>query len=80
MNYSTFINIEPQYHQVCSNDIASIQWINYHQIDRDATHIFTDYRFVAFRYFQLLAMFCNETQKTVDDALQVFSQTQLISS
>ena len=34
MNFSTFITMEPYYHQLCSSDLISSRWIEYHrQID-----------------------------------------------
>jgi hypothetical protein len=81
MNYSTFINIEPQYHQVCLSDLVSTRWINYneHQ-DPVAGHAGDDYRSTASSYWQLLAMFCQESRTTVDDALRLFFQIQFVSS
>lgn len=81
MNYSTFINIKPHYHQICSSDLVSTEWIKYNdEMDLSAIYRFNDYRDLASNYFRLLAMFCRKAQETNNDALEVFLQTQLVSA
>ena len=81
MNYSTFINIEPHYHQVCSSDFVSDRWINYNDgFDPIVIYRFYDYRSIVMNYFLLMTMFCQESRQMIDDSLQVFLQTQFVSS
>ena len=81
MNYSTFIHIEPQYHQVCSSDLLSTQWMDYiSNVDPAVIYRVDDYRSEGITQFSLLSMFYQKANKTIDTALQVFLQSQLVSS
>ena len=81
MNYSTFVNIEPQYHQVCSSDLVSTEWMNYNSIqNNDFFYELDDYRSLAASYFKLLSTLCRSAKKTVDDALRTYFQAQFVSS
>lgn len=83
MNYSTFITIEPYYHQLCSSDLISDEWIEYHLLYYfDLVNWYTelDYRLNAATQFQSLAIFCDEAKKTIDNTLRVFKQTDFASS
>ena len=80
-NYSSFINIEPQYHQLCSSDLVSTAWMNYHNnYDYNLFYPIDDYRIIATGYFQLLSMFCQYAHQTIDTALQIYLQNQFVSS
>ncbi|CAF4268451.1 unnamed protein product, partial [Adineta steineri] len=82
MNYSTFITIQPHYHQLCSSDLISDKWIEYivGSISDDGVYYTNDYRVTGYSQFQLLTMFCQQAQQAIDDALRVFLQTTFISS
>ena len=81
MNYSTFIIVEPHYHQVCSSDLLRPAWISYTaQITANDPHIVGDYRIDAKTQFLLLKTFCQLAQQTVDDARQDFLQSLFVSS
>ena len=78
--YSTFISIEPHYHQLCSSDLISSQWILYTYSAHDVGSYILDYRYHAARQFQTLAMFCEQTRQMTTDAMQNFLQTRWVSS
>ncbi|CAF1167899.1 unnamed protein product [Adineta steineri] len=82
MNYSTFITIQPHYHQLCSSDLISDKWIEYivGSISDDIAYYPNDYRVTGYSQFQLLTMFCQQAQQAIDDALRVLLQTTFISS
>ncbi|CAF4078004.1 unnamed protein product [Adineta steineri] len=82
MNYSTFITIQPHYHQLCSSDLISDKWIEYivGSIYDDIVYYTNDYRVTGYSQFQLLTMFCQQAQQAIDDALHVFLQTTFINS
>ncbi|CAF4109964.1 unnamed protein product, partial [Adineta steineri] len=82
MNYSTFITIQPHYHQLCSSDLISDKWIEYivGSIYDDIVYYTNDYRVTGYSQFQLLTMFCQQAQQAIDDALHVLLQTTFISS
>ncbi|CAF4227799.1 unnamed protein product, partial [Adineta steineri] len=80
MTYANFVTIQPSYHQVCSSDLVSPQWILYNTRPTTVTYTYTDYRLNAKSQFQLLAMFCQQAQQIVDNGIKTFLQTQFVSS
>ena len=72
MNYSSFLDIYPVYHQVCSSDFVTDAWLQYLAAQADARVFYHayDYRPQISSYFQLLRVFCESARKTVDDARQ----------
>ncbi|CAF2215269.1 unnamed protein product, partial [Rotaria magnacalcarata] len=82
MGYSTFITIEPYFHQVCSSDLVSDAWINRIKGDDvldDYWAVF-DYRNGGVFNFLLLSMFCQHAQQTVNISIKTLLQTQFLSS
>ncbi|CAF1302757.1 unnamed protein product [Adineta ricciae] len=73
LQYSTFLSIEPRYHQLCSSDFVSLVYhINeYYRLD---------YRLSDASSFYFVNLFCTEAKETVDRALTVFLQTQLVNT
>ena len=80
MPYSTFISIEPHYHQLCSSDLVSAQWIRYTYSAYHAILYILDYRVHAARQFQTLAMLCEQARQTINDGMQNFLQTPWVSA
>ncbi|CAF0842602.1 unnamed protein product [Adineta steineri] len=81
MTYANFITIQPSYHQVCSSDLVSPQWILYNtRTTSGLIYTYFDYRLNSQLQFQLLAMFCQQAQQIVDNGIKTFLQTQFISS
>jgi hypothetical protein len=82
MSYLTFITVQPQYHQLCSSDLVSQQWIMYIADSRklSSPRYYLDYRNNAGGQFQSLSMFCQQAQQTIDDALRIILQAQFVSS
>ncbi|CAF0862508.1 unnamed protein product [Adineta steineri] len=81
MTYANFITIQPSYHQVCSSDLVSPQWILYNtRATTGVLYTYFDYRLNSQPQFQLLAMFCQQAQQIVDNGIKTFLQTQFISS
>lgn len=82
MDYSSFITIKPSFHQVCTSDLISDAWIAYMRGDDtyfDSMPIF-QYQNSGVFHFQLLAMFCQYAQQTVDVSIETFLQTRFLSS
>ncbi|CAF1125518.1 unnamed protein product [Adineta steineri] len=81
MTYSNFITIQPYYHQVCSSDFVSSQWIQYSISNiKNSTYYFADYAINSQSQFQLLTMLCQQAQQIVDNGIETFLQTQYVSS
>lgn len=80
MSYSTFITSTPHYHQLCSSDLITSQWLEYSlSAMRNASYIY-DYRINAAVQFKTLTFLCESAQQTVNDALDSFLQTELVGS
>ena len=80
MNYSTFITIQPHYHQVCSSDIVTTEWIDYNFLFSFHGPPLTNYEFHAGTHFQSLAGLCTQAKETIDDALRIFLNTQYVGA
>ncbi|CAF4141284.1 unnamed protein product [Adineta steineri] len=81
MTYSNFITIQPSYHQVCSSDFVSPQWIQYSISNiKNSTYYFADYGINSQSQFELLTMLCQQAQQIVNNGIETFLQTQYVSS
>ena len=81
---STFYKIEPKFHQICSSDFVSDQWLNklfesYQNVRSLPTSIFTFNR-TAFAHFQSMSIMCNLAKQAAIDARELFLQTSVVSS
>ena len=82
MNYSTFIKVRLSFHQVCSSDIVSDQWIDYvNRFGKDVyvSYYSNDYRLVGASQFQLLSVLCQHAQQTVNTSLETFFHSKLVT-
>ncbi|CAF1531587.1 unnamed protein product [Adineta ricciae] len=81
MNYSTFITIQPYYHQLCSSDLISLKWLDYTKFnDPNIDLVSTDYRASASTQFRLLKILCEQAEQIITNSLNIFLQTDFISS
>ena len=83
-NRSTFQEIQPAFHQVCSSDFISNDWLNilftnYQNLSLSEMNSFT-FNGTAFAYFQSLKIMCHLTQQAVIDAQDLFLSTQVVSA
>ncbi|CAF4290527.1 unnamed protein product, partial [Adineta steineri] len=69
--YKSFLTIKPRFHDLCSSQFASQDWINYLYGARNLVYrySFTDFRASAVGQFQLLASLCEISQETINDSL-----------
>jgi hypothetical protein len=80
---STFIQIEPIFHEICSSDFVSENWLNilfknYQQQNLSTLKSFT-YEGTAFVYFQLMKIICNLAKQSVIDLREQFLSQSIIS-
>jgi hypothetical protein len=87
IKYESFLNIQPRFHEVCSSDFISDQWITYVYGTIPPVKQFspTDFLYSASGQFQLLASFCQLSQETINNSLSQlgvsdFINTELLSS
>ena len=73
--YSTFIQISPHLHQVCSSEFISPTWYKQLALVSGTSQILfsTFWPNFASSYFQLLASFCSLIQSNINDSYRVFS-------
>ncbi len=81
MKYNQFIfNIKPQYHEICSSEFVSPNWINVKFVKSSSTTIFIqDIRSQLQTHFQLLSTLCHAANQTVEDDLELFYQKTFVS-
>lgn len=81
MPYKTFISIEPIYDQACSSYLISSAWIDYlNQVQGALSWQTLKYRTQLGGPFTILRALCESVQRTIDDALRTFLDTQFVSS
>ena len=81
MNYSTFISMERHFHQVCSSDLLSSEWIVRNTVaDIYPQWLFLSYGANAGSLFVALRVLCYQSDRTVNTSLEVFLRNQFIGS
>lgn len=83
-DFSTFYQLEPVFHQICSSDFIGDNWLN---------NLFVQYKLqnasdtnpqtfigTAFAYFQSLRLMCDLTKQAVLDAESLFLSRQMVTS
>ncbi|CAF1302121.1 unnamed protein product [Adineta ricciae] len=81
IQYESFVTIVPHFHQICSSDFVSNEWINYIQNRLNSTEPYDidDWYYSADAQFQLLASICQLTQETVSSAIERLTANYLIN-
>ena len=77
--YRTFVSFNNRFHQVCSSDFISQSWISslfYSEIHD--LHPF-DFRLMASSQFQVLRLFCHQSQEMIENAQNQFLSKSLVS-
>ncbi|CAF1626993.1 unnamed protein product, partial [Adineta steineri] len=84
--YSSFIYLNTTFHEVCSSDFVSSIWLDRvlgyagYDVVADYYPNITDFRRQAVAHFELIQFFCQLVDQTINDALQIFGLTQLVSA
>jgi hypothetical protein len=73
--YSTFIEIAPRLHQVCSSEFVSSRWYTHLALINTSSPFSFSMFWPTFgsSYFQSLAAFCSLVQTTINDSYRIFS-------
>ena len=74
-----FIHFDPQFHQICSSDFITQNWIDHIGSARDI-YVSQDFNYVGALIFLTLASFCRRANETMMIALQTFDSTSLITA
>jgi hypothetical protein len=83
-NRSTFHQVEPVFHQICSSDFINTSWLDtlftsYVNQEVSKFHTYT-FGGTAFAHFQSLSIMCDLTKQAVIDARDLFLATQVVSA
>ena len=81
IKYEEFVQIKPFYHELCQSDLVSDDYINQLYILYEKTwnkSIATYFHRTAVFQFQTLRTFCQLTQKTINNSLETFLQTEFV--
>jgi hypothetical protein len=80
VNYSSFINIIPTYHPICSSDFVKEIWLDQLVLVRGGSINMLDWRILSQSYFQSLTALCNLAQDTVNNDLEDFSTRTIVTT
>jgi hypothetical protein len=79
--YNQFISNNPTFHQVCSSQFVSEEWLSSIYFGVNTTYFLAiDFRATAIGQWQALASFCQLIQTYVLQSLSLFGSTSFISS
>ena len=81
IKYEEFVQIKPFYDELCQSDLVSDDYINQLYILYEKTwnkSIATHFHRTAVFQFQTLRTFCQLTQKTINNSLETFLQTEFV--
>ena len=79
INYEKFISFDPTFHQICSSDFVTEQWLNYFFVPSQDLLWLNDIRYFSPIYFSNLIKFCDLSLETINNALLLFNFTQYIT-
>lgn len=81
--YKSFISLQATYHQICSSDYLTPQWLDGMQAVYNSYtgHYISaaDFR-VYFQFFEMLQQLCTLATSTISDGLIAFDDTQLVTA
>ncbi|CAF1412535.1 unnamed protein product [Adineta ricciae] len=80
ISYKTFTELSAKFHQVCSSDFVSEEWIRLlYEANSTTLRYVVDFRATAFNQFQILRQLCQLSSTTISDGIEAFYQKSLIS-
>ena len=77
--FKNFLTISTVYHPICSSGFISHDWIELLFDEQLTYHFQLDFRSIASGHFQLLASLCTLAKRTVDETLDDFLSSTLLS-
>ena len=81
IKYENIVNVKYSFHQVCTSDFVSDDWINY--LDLSHTKIIiplADFRRIATNAFQSLSLFCQQMNTTISSNMDRLYSSEYISA
>ncbi|UJR20134.1 hypothetical protein I4U23_023266 [Adineta vaga] len=84
ISHIRIMSVIPRFHEVCSSEFLQDYWLSYFgpvQIDALAdSFLTTDFRVSGQSFFELLEIFCKETNETIQNALNAFYSNRLFTA
>ena len=77
VSYRSFLDIQPQFHQLCKSEFVQQDWIDH--LKSAENRRMNDFTYIGTLIFHLLASFCRSTSQAVSNAIDKFLANQLIS-
>ena len=78
--YSEFVRVSAKYHQVCSNQLTSNEWIAFLFDNQQTTSRYAaDFRATASHQFQTLKILCDLSKATIENGIEKLYSNNLIS-
>ncbi|CAF1609494.1 unnamed protein product, partial [Adineta ricciae] len=79
IEYEKFVEVQYSFHQVCTSDFVSEQWINYlSSFPGNVTLTVDDFRWTSSHSFQTLRAFCDLIAKALSDGLDRFYASEFL--
>ncbi|CAF1237186.1 unnamed protein product [Adineta ricciae] len=78
--YEQFVHFAPRYHQICSSDFVTQQWIDY-LYNSTTTHFYfiVDFRLTASLQFRFLRNLCQQSIQAINTSLQSLNNNHFIT-
>ncbi|CAF1181194.1 unnamed protein product [Didymodactylos carnosus] len=80
VDYSEIMSFDPTFHQYCTSDFVSENWINYSNSHGHVLFNTYDYRWTGPVFFQFLRGLCQLSHVMINDDLAVFNSSQYITA
>lgn len=80
INYNQIISFSPQFHEICSSEFVTQQFISSLFTINMSRYAALDFRLMAMSQFQVLTFLCQISFATITDILNQFSSKQFYSS
>lgn len=78
--YTIFLNLSPEFHQVCSSPFVKQKWISSLFLPNATSHNVLDFRTFAFAQFRALALLCRTARQAIRDTRRTLLYTHLVTS
>ncbi len=83
MSYARIVSIAPRYHQICSSEFLQDYWLSYFdriELNEDSINFISpDFRVSGQSFFNLIRIFCQTANNTVQNAFRLFQSTRFFT-
>lgn len=80
MSYDRIVSMTPEYHQICSSEFLEDYWLSYfNQTELKEYLINPDFRNTGQSIFELIRIFCQTANNTIENAFHLFQSNRLFT-